>query len=314
MNILVSGANGFVGRAVCTELCNQGHHVVGAVRRVRADAPFSQYPVGDLGLATDWRPALQGMDAVIHLAARAHVMDDRESNPAAVFRAINCDATLRLGKQMAEAGIARLVFVSTIKVNGESCPADHPFRPDDTPAPVDAYGLAKAEAEDGLRQISGLSLAIIRPPLVHGPGVKGNLAVLMRALRRGLPLPLGAIQNRRSLVGVSNLANALAFLAQSSVQGTFLIRDDDDVSTPELIRLVAQALDRPARLLPVPLSLLTLGGRLLGRKSAVERLAGSLVVDDSTLRNCGWQPQFSLRAGLAIMAAGCDEGLRDSIR
>lgn len=306
MNILVSGANGFVGRAVCAELRNQGHQVVGAVRRPLADAPFRQCPVGDLGLTTDWRPALQGVDAVIHLAARAHVMDDRENDPAALFRAVNRDATLRLGEQMAEAGIPRLVFVSTIKVNGEHCPADHPFRPDDVPAPVDAYGKAKAEAEDGLRRISGLSLAILRPPLVHGPGVKGNLAVLMRALRRGLPLPLGAIQNRRSLVGVGNLASALAFLARSSGQGTFLIRDDEDVSTPELIRLLAHSLDRPARLLPVPVSFLTLAGGLLGRKSAVARLTESLVVDDSTLRSLGWQPPLSLRAGLAAMAAACD--------
>lgn len=308
MKVLVSGASGFVGGAVCRRLAASGHTVVAAVRRDDAFLPLEAEArrVGELGPDTDWRAALRGCDSVVHLAARAHVMWDRSADPRALFRQVNCAGALRLAEQAVAAGVGRFVFVSSIKVNGEATPPDRPFRADDEPAPMDAYGLSKAEAEAGLAGLSartGLSLAVVRPPLVHGPGVKGNLAALMKVLARGWPLPLGAIENRRSLVGVDNLADALAFLVAHSAQGRFLVRDGEDVSTPELVRRLARGLGRRAMLLPVPPGLLWLAGRLSGKSVAVERLVGSLVVDDTPLRALGWRPGKSLDEGLAAMAA-----------
>lgn len=308
MKILVTGASGFVGGPVCRRLLADGHHVVAAVRRDDAFLPLDVEArrVDALGPDTDWRAALKGCDAVIHLAARAHVMRDRAADPLALFRAVNRDGAVRLAEQAVAAGVGRFVFVSSIKVNGEVTPADRPFQADDKPAPVDAYGLSKAEAEAALAGIAartGLSLAVVRPPLVHGPGAKGNLAALMGVLARGIPLPLGAIANRRSLVGVDNLAEALAFLAAREAQGRFLVRDGEDVSTPELIRRLARLLGRPACLPPVPVALLRLAGALTGKSAAVARLTGSLVVDDGPLRALGWRPVRSLDEGLAAMVA-----------
>lgn len=315
MNILVTGASGFVGGPVCRRLLADGHQVVAAVRRDDAFLPLGVEArrVGALGPDTDWRGALRGCDAVIHLAARAHVMRDRAADPLALFRAVNRDGAVRLTEQAVAAGIGRMVFVSSIKVNGEATPPDRPFRGDDLPAPQDAYGLSKAEAEAGLVGIAartGLSLAVVRPPLVHGPGAKGNLAALMGVLARGLPLPLGAIANRRSLVGVDNLADALAFLVGRSEQGRFLVRDGEDISTPELIRRLAGLLGKPACLPPVPVVLLRLAAGLVGKSAAVARLTGSLVVDDGPLRSLGWVPPRSLDQGLADMVAARGAGAR----
>lgn len=308
MKILVTGASGFVGAPMCRRLLADGHHVVAAVRRDDAFLPLDVEArrVDPLGPDTDWRAALKGCDAVLHLAARAHVMRDRAADPLALFRAVNRDGAVRLAEQAVAADVGRFVFVSSIKVNGEVTPVDRPFRGDDEPAPVDAYGLSKAEAEAALAGIAvrtGLSLAVVRPPLVHGPGAKGNLAALMAVLARGVPLPLGAIANRRSLVGVDNLADALAFLAGRAEQGRFLVRDDEDVSTPELIRRLARLLGRSACLPPVPVALLRLAGTLTGKSAAVARLTGSLVVDDGPLRALGWTPARSLDEGLAAMVA-----------
>ncbi len=308
MKVLVTGASGFVGTALCRRLLAEGCKVVAAVRRDDAFLPLEAEArrVDGLGPDTDWRGALAGCDAVVHLAARAHVMRDRAADPLTLFRRINRDGSVRLAEQAVAAGIGRFVFVSSIKVNGEATPPDRPFRAEDAAAPVDPYGVSKAEAETALADLAtrtGLSLAVVRPPLVHGPGVKGNLAVLMKALRLGLPLPLGAIRNRRSLVGVDNLADSLTFLVRCPAQGRFLVRDGEDISTPELIRRLAAAADRPARLLPVPPALLRLAGSLTGKRAAVQRLTGSLVVDDSPLRALGWVPPLTLNDGLARMAA-----------
>jgi nucleoside-diphosphate-sugar epimerase len=306
MKVLVTGATGFVGGPVLRALAAHGHDIVAAIRRPAALAVETRL-VGDLGPDTDWRAALAGCDAVIHLAARAHVMHDDAGDPLALFRRINRDGAERLALQAAEAGIRRMVFVSTIKVNGEATPPDRPFRAEDRPAPQDPYGIAKAEAEDRLRDVAartGLELVIVRPPLVHGPGAKGNLAVLLKVLSKRLPLPLGAVTNRRSLVGVANLADALAFLVTAPIAGgTFLIRDGMDVSTAELLRLIGKGLDRPACLLPVPPTWLRATGHLLGKAAAIDRLLGSLVVDDTPLRQLGWTPPVSLADGLAAMAA-----------
>ncbi len=308
MTILVTGANGFVGVAACRALLDQGYQVAAAVRRADAFLPLGVdiRVVDDLGPATRWRHALDGIHTVIHLAARVHVMKDRARDPLAQFVTANTHGTLTLAEQAAHYGVQRFIFVSTIKVNGECTRPGQPFRADDPADPRDPYGQSKAMAETALAQLAhdhGLSLAIIRPPLVHGPGARGNLATLMTALRRGVPLPLGAVANLRSLVGVDNLAHALAFLATHRHQGTFLIRDGQDISTPDLIRRLGRACGCSPHLPMVPPALLHLGAKMLGKGEAARRILGSLQVDDQPLRDLGWHPPLTLDQGLDRMGA-----------
>ncbi|MGE4279558.1 MAG: NAD-dependent epimerase/dehydratase family protein [Magnetospirillum sp.] len=301
MKVLVTGGSGFVGRRVVEELVARGHHVVAPLRKPVFWPDVMVPAIGDLGPDTDWSAVLAGCDAVIHCAARAHILDDRSADPLAEFRRVNCAGTLRLAQQARDAGIGHFVFVSTIKVNGETTPVDRPFTVDDAPNPQDAYGIAKTEAEAGLRAMDFPVLTIVRPPLVHGPGAKGNLAVLIKAIRMGLPLPLACVDNRRSMVGLHNLADALGFLLERRAAGTYLVRDDDDLSTAQLIRALGQAMGCGAVLLPMPPVLLTLAARILGKKAVAERVLGSLVVDDTPLRALGWVPVLSTEAGLARM-------------
>lgn len=301
MKVLVTGGSGFVGRRVVEELVARGHRVVAPMRKPVFWPDVATPPIGDLGPGTDWSAALAGCDAVIHCAARAHILDDRSADPLAEFRRINRDGTLRLAQQAGDSGIGQFVFVSTIKVNGETTPKDRPFTAADIPHPQDAYGIAKAEAEAGLHQLGFPVLTIVRPPLVHGPGAKGNLAVLMKAVRLGLPLPLARIDNRRSMVGLHNLADALGFLLERRAAGTYLVRDDGDLSTAQLIRALADAMGKTSPLVPVPTMLLSLAARLLGRAAVAQRVLGSLVVDDTPLRALGWAPVLTTEAGLARM-------------
>lgn len=308
MRILVTGATGFLGGAVCRALSARGHEVVAAIRTPSAILPpgLETRIVGAIDATTQWSAAVAGIDVVMHLAGRAHVMHDTQSDPLAAFRAVNRDGTLTLARACVDAGVKRLVFVSSIKVNGEATPPGMAYTAADAPAPGDAYGRSKHEAEEGLRSLAsatGLEVVIVRPPLIHGPGAKGNLASLMKAIARGLPLPLGCIINRRSLVGKANLADALSFLADHpAARGkTFLISDGEDISSPDLVRHLATAMGRPARLLPVPVVLLRLAGAMLGRRGAIDRLTGSLVVDDTPLRHLGWRPVESLDQGLRAM-------------
>ncbi len=304
LRILVTGAGGFVGAALVPALAAAGHAVVRVARK--ATAP------GDLAVPEllDWHPTSQelaGIDCVIHLAARTHVMRDAAADPLAAYRALNVGVTARLAEAAAAAGVRRFVFMSSIKVNGEATHGQ-PFTTDDAPQPEDAYGISKREAEDALRAIArrtGLEVVVLRPPLVYGPGVKGNLLALMRAIDRGLPLPLGAIANRRSLVGIDNLISAIALAAThpAAAGHTYLVSDGEDLSTPQLARLIAAGLGRRARLVPVPVALLRFTGRLTGKTAAIDRLAGSLEVDAGALRReLGWSPAVSPAAGLARMA------------
>ncbi|KIF82715.1 UDP-glucose 4-epimerase family protein [Noviherbaspirillum autotrophicum] len=302
--ILVTGATGFVGKALCARLASANLPLVQAVRRARSGIA-GEIAVGDLDAGTDWRVALAGCEAVVHLAARVHVMRDMAADPLAEFRRINVEATLSLARQAADAGVRRFVMVSSAKVNGESTDLGHPFTAHDIPAPQDAYAISKYEAEQGLRALAGktgMEVVIVRPPLVYGPDVKANFATMLRWLARGIPLPLGSVtHNRRSLVSIDNLVDLLmTCLYHPSAAGqTFLASDDEDLSTAELLRRLSAALGRPSRLVPIPESWLLLGAHLAGKPGIYQRLCGSLQLDIThTRERLGWKPPFSVDESL----------------
>jgi UDP-glucose 4-epimerase len=308
--ILVTGANGFVGGALCDHLDQQGAAYLGAVR----NASQAHVAIGDIGEATDWRKALPGVETVVHLANRAHVMRERLADPLAEFRRINVDGTLNLARQAAAAGARRFVYVSSIKVNGEAT-TDRPFEPEDVPAPQDPYGISKWEAEQALARLgrdTGLEIVIVRPPLIYGPGVKANLLRLIQAVHRGLPLPFGAVRNKRSMVSVDNLCSVLLACAShpAAAGRTFLVSDGHDLSTAELIRVIAQGVGRRARLVPVPPSAMLFVAGLLGKQDAARRLLGSLQVDSSALTQVlGWQPPYTIEEKLAAAARDAVKGM-----
>lgn len=307
--ILVTGGAGFVGGAVLRAISGQsGLEGVAAVRKVAAAhnlVPGQFVAVGNVDAHTNWRLALHGADTVIHTAARVHVMNDQSADPLTEFRKVNVAGTLNLARQAAAAGVKRFVFVSSVKVNGEFTLPGQPFKADDTHIPNDPYGLSKYEAEQGLRAIAaetGLEVVIVRPPLVYGPGVKANFAAMVRWLRRGVPLPLGAVvNNRRSLVALDNLVDFLLVCAThpAAANQTFLVSDGDDLSTTDLLRRIEQALGKPARLAPVPVGLLRLAAAALGRAGVAQRLLGSLQVDIAKNKQLlGWMPPVSVDEAL----------------
>lgn len=309
MKVLVTGANGFVGRALCEALRRAGHEVVAGVRRPSGLPGEQILPALEDTAAWDTAAGL-ACDVVIHLAARVHVMQEQAGDPAALYRSANTTATLALARAAARAGARRLIFLSSIKVNGEHSEPGRPFTAMDRPSPQDPYGVSKLEAELGLHRVAsetGLEVVVIRPPLVYGPGVKANFASLMRAVSRGLPLPLGAAtDNRRSLVALDNLVDLLlTCLDHPAAAGqTFLVSDGDDLSTTDLIRRMGQAVGRPARLLPVPTSLLNLGAALVGKTAVAQRLLGNLQVDIThTQKTLGWAPPIGVDEGLRRAAA-----------
>ena len=303
MRVLVTGASGFVGTALLGRLSATGRCAMRAcARRALRALPAGVEPVlvGDLGPHTDWRAALAGVDTVVHLSGRVHIMRDATADPLAEYRRANVAGTVSLARQMASAGGRRLVFLSSVKVNGEVgiC------READRPAPHGAYAVSKHEAELGLGEVAGetgLDVVIIRSPLVYGPGVKANFRALMHALARGIPLPLGAVDNRRSLVALANLVDFIVTCIEhpAAANETFLVSDGEDLSTPDLIRRLARAMGRPARLVPVPESLLWAGATLLGKRDVAKRLLGSLQVDISKARQTlGWTPPVTVEDGL----------------
>jgi nucleoside-diphosphate-sugar epimerase len=301
MNILITGASGFVGRRLVERLRPTYPGLTAAVRQ--SPAP-GETAVGDIHADTDWSSVLCGRQCVIHTAARVHVMRDETTDPLATYRRVNVAATLNLARQAAAAGVKRFIFLSSIKVNGEQTPLGQPFTADDTPAPEDAYGTSKWEAEQGLQQLAsetGMELVIIRPPLVYGPGVKGNFASMIKLVAKGLPLPLGAVHNQRSLVALDNLVDLIITCIDhpAAANQVFLAGDGQDLSTTELLRGVALAMGRPSRLIPVPPFLLMLGATLLGKKAVAQRLLGSLQVDVAKARNLlEWEPPVSVEEGL----------------
>lgn len=306
--IFVTGATGFVGNALIRRLCadDTTRQIIAAVRRGQADWPgrVLPYQIGDLTPSTDWSLALKGVCAVVHCAARVHVMLDTSVNPLEEFRRINVQSTLNLARQAAASGVRRFVFISSIKVNGETTQPGRPFRADDIPAPLDPYGVSKMEAEQALLELgqqTGMEIVIVRPPLVYGPGVKANFAAMMRWVSRGIPLPLGRIQNARSLVALDNLVDLLVVcLAHPAAAGQiFLVSDGEDVSVTELLRRLGKAMERPARLLPIPGAWIKLAATLLGKSAVAQRLCGSLQVDiEKTRQLLGWNPPLTLDQGL----------------
>ncbi|MGH8510081.1 MAG: UDP-glucose 4-epimerase family protein [Gammaproteobacteria bacterium] len=302
--VLVTGATGFVGTEVCRLLLEHGRQVRAALRSPR-ELPAGMDPilVGNIGPDTVWSPALTGVDAVVHLAARVQVMPGTARDPLVEFRRVNTAGTERLAAEAAKAGVRRLVYISTVKVNGEAT-AGRAFTEDDGPAPEDPYGVSKHEAELALQRVAagtGIEVVVVRPPLVYGAGVGGNLYRILRAIHAGLPLPFGAVDNRRSLVGVSNLADLIRVCLEhpAAAGQTFLVSDGRDLATSELVHLLADGLGRPVRLWSVPMPLFRVLGACLGRRAEVERLCGSLQVSaEKAWRVLGWQAPVPIEEGL----------------
>ena len=312
MTILVTGATGFVGRELCRTWVATGCRVRAAVRAISADTALAgtqQVIVPAIDADTDWSQALQGVEVVVHLAARVHVMHDVAANPLAEFRRTNTAGTERLAVMAAEAGARRLIFISTVKVNGESTAPGTCFSAADIPRPDDPYGISKWEAEQLLLQIAfrtGLEIGIVRPVLVYGPGVKGNFMRLISMVDRGLPFPAGLTENRRSMVYLGNLVSALMRCAvyPAAAGRTLLVGDGEDISTTELVRRIASALGRVPRLCPAPIWLMQLTAGITGRSAMFDRLAGSLCIDHAEIRReLDWTPPYTLTQGLAETAA-----------
>jgi nucleoside-diphosphate-sugar epimerase len=312
-SILVTGATGFVGSALVRRLLADCRSVIAVSRSDVAPDKFAEKVrwcgVDAIDAETDWMSILGGCDTVVHLAARVHVMNEISLDPLAEFRRVNVAGTERLARQAAMSGVRRFIFLSSIKVNGEETMPGVPFRPDDTPNPADAYGMSKLEAEKALCRVAadtGLEIVIIRPPLIHGLGVKGNLQTMMRWLARGVPLPFSSLDNRRSLVGLDNLCDLIAVcLNHPAAKGeTFLVSDGTDLSTAELLRMTGDAMGRPARLFPIPTSWLVGMAAFVGKMDLARRLCSNLQVDISKTRQLlGWEPVLDIETGLGRMAA-----------
>jgi nucleoside-diphosphate-sugar epimerase len=305
-DLLVTGASGFVGRALCDTLAASGRGLRKIMRRPQAGTPDA-IEIGDIGPDTRWTSVLEGVRCVVHLAARTHVLHDSSADPLSDYRHINVLGTEHLAREAAACGVRRFVFLSSVKVNGERTAA-RPYTEDDEPSPEDAYGVTKLEAEQVLARVAAqgkLEIVVLRPPLIYGPGVKGNFLRLMDIVTRGIPLPLRSIINRRSLIYVGNLVDAIVHgIDDPRAAGrTYLVSDGDDLSTPEMVRGMAGSLGIAPRLFPFPPSLLQVAGALSGRSGEVSRLTGSLQVDNSRMRReLGWNPRFRFDKGMAETA------------
>jgi nucleoside-diphosphate-sugar epimerase len=312
MKILITGGTGFVGAGLISRLLADGASPLAAVRG-KPNFSLLRCPVvtfGNIDGSTNWIDAFTGVSCVVHLAARVHVMRESADDPLAEFRRVNTEGTLNLARQVAEAGVRRFIFLSTIGVNGNSTLHGKVFTPIDTPSPHDPYSLSKYEAEIGLRSIAqstGMEVVIIRPPLVYGTNAPGNFGKLTRLIAKSLPLPFGSINNLRSFVGIDNLVDFIVMCLErhAAANETFMVSDGEDLSTPDLIRRVARAMNRPARLFSVPPGLLAITAALLGKSDLVRRLCGSLQVDISKSHDLlGWKPRVSVDEGLRRAVGG----------
>ena len=327
--VLVTGANGFIGTALCKKLLSKGCYVRGAVRPDKSSFLSEKVipaRIKSIDGDTDWKEAIEGVDTVVHLAARVHMLKDTDSNSLAVYRKVNVFGTERLANTAAENGVRRFVYLSSVKVNGEGTeirgrrselarrqsggvggqggePKEF-FSEKDVPEPHDPYAVSKWEAEQILRDVeadTGLEVVILRPPLVYGPGVKANFLRLFKIVERGIPLPFAKIDNQRSFIYLDNMIDAIITCINhpGAAGQTFLISDGEDVSTPELIRRIASVLGKPARLFSIPLFLMRLAGKLLGKSAATDRLFGSLTIDSAKIRReLEWKPPYTMKHGL----------------
>ncbi|MHC8306515.1 UDP-glucose 4-epimerase family protein [Pseudomonas sp. PB3P13] len=305
--VLLTGASGFVGGALLKDLSERNLFNIRASTRNASSLSspnFESVTINGLDAGQSWTQALNGVDLVVHSAARVHIMDAQGADSMALYREINVDGTLNLASQAAAHGVQRFIFISSIKVNGESTLPNHPYTADSIPAPVDDYGISKHEAEIGLKKIAAetsMEVVIIRPTLVYGPGVKANFLTMMRIIDKGLPLPFGRINNKRSMVALDNLVDFVfhCLLHPSAANQTFLISDGEDVSTPELLRRISLALGKKSVLLPVPVNSIKLLAYCLGKRSMSERLCGTLQVDITKNRQLlGWTPPVAMKDAL----------------
>ncbi len=307
MKVLVTGASGFVGRHLIPALLRE-HEVVAATRRADSAPRGSvEVVVGDIDGSTEWADVVEGIDAVVHLAARVHVLKDDASDSLAAYRTVNTDGTLELARAAAAAGVARFVFMSTIKVNGEAT-LGHAFNRESTPAPNDPYGVSKLEAEEGLAVIgaaASIDVISLRPPVIYGAGVGGNIGRVARAVKRGVPLPLGAISNRRTMLAIDNVVTAIeaALTVEPVPRHPVVLGDLEPVSTPQLVRYLAEGMGRRARLVPVPVRALETAGAWLGKGSEIERLVQDLEIDGDW-ESLGVPLEALVTPGTAFQALG----------
>lgn len=306
--MLITGSNGFVGKVLCQRLVERDFDVLAVVRNIDKLVPANRSVcIAQINAETDWANQLVGVDVVIHLAARVHVMHETVSDSLSEFLSVNLHGTMCLAQQAVAAGVKRFVYVSTVKVHGE-CTDGHAFSEIDQPHPQDPYALSKWQAEQALQKLAqetGIELVILRPPLVYGAGVKANFLNLLKLVDRALPLPLGSFRNQRSMVYVENLVDAIitCSMAQKAVGQTFLVSDGNEVSTPQLIGYLARGLNRPNRIFSFPVVIMRLIAGLLGKATVIDRLSQSLEVDSSKIRTMlGWQPPFTMIQGLAATA------------
>ena len=312
MKIALTGASGFIGSAIIDTLRSSDIELLPLVRKKLSSYESLKTAEIDLeDLPSFNAEALEGCDSLVHTAARAHIMKDESLNPLVEYRRINRDATLELAKIAASAGVKRFIFLSSIKVNGELTKSKSPFTDESSYVPGDPYGLSKYEAEQGLLEIArntGMEVVIIRPPLVYGPGVKGNFVSMVSWIKKGIPLPLGAIRNQRSLVALDNLVDFILLCADrgrssKAANEVFLISDGVDISTSELLRKVARVYKVKSRLLPMPVSLMKLVAKILGKSKISDRLFGDLQVDSSKAKNLlDWRPVIDMDGQLSKMA------------
>lgn len=300
-NVLVTGPNGFVGRSVCQELTKREYVVRGALRKAKTIPNGCQsIVVGEINGQTDWDQALKDIDVVVHLAARVHVMNDNVVDPLAAFRKVNVEGTRQLAKFAAAASVKHFIYVSSIKANGEATQVNKPFSEIDEPGPKDYYGISKWEAEQVLRKIesvSDMAVTIFRPPLLYGPGVKANFLSLIKLADKRLPLPLGAITNKRSLLGLGNFVDLICYCIKhpASKGETFVVSDGHDLSTAELFSKIASALKKPARIFSVSPRILGMLGRIVRKQDIIKRLVGSLEINSTKVqKKLDWQPPFSV--------------------
>lgn len=304
--VLITGADGFIGKALCAEMVSKGWKVRASVRSQNKIQSISKeieiIETGSIGPDTDWSNALDNVESVVHLAGRVHVMEDSSSDSLSKYRIVNTAGTEKLARSAASSGVRRFVFMSTVKVNGEGRKA--PYTEDDISAPVDSYSISKRDAEDKIKEIAretGIETVIIRAPMIYGPEVKANFLKLLKAIDRGVPMPLVGIKNRRSMMYIGNLVNLIIACMnhQKAAGQTYLVSDGEDVSTPELVRQIAKALEKSPKLFYLPLFMLLLAGILFGKSQEIARLTGSLAVDSSKIRKeLNWTPPFTLTHGL----------------